>query len=72
MRWIVLYNPANNKKGSPAWRVEPLKEIIETNLKALMNDEDFSNRYVIGGVFSSHYEAGQYLDELKYRITNSF
>ena len=66
MLWIVLYSP-DYKKGLPAWRVEPLQEHIEMNLQALMNDEDFSNWYVIGGVYKSFFEAGQYLDELKYR-----
>lgn len=68
MRWIVLYSPSNFEKGLPAWRVEILHEHIEMNLQALMNDEDFSNWFVVGGVYKSFFEAGQYLDELKYRI----
>jgi hypothetical protein len=67
MRWVVLYSPSNFEKGSPAWRVEPLAEHIEMNLQALINDEDLLSWHVVGGVYKSFFEAGQYLDELKYR-----
>ena len=69
MRWIVLHNPDNNKKGSSAWRVEPLEEHIEMNLQALLNDEDFPDWHVVSGVYKSFFEAGEYLDELKERIS---
>ena len=67
MEWIVLYSPSNYEAGLPPWRVQPLEEYIETNLKALLNNKDFSGWHVIGGVYESFFEAGQYLDELKYR-----
>lgn len=69
MLWVVAYNPDNDKKGSHAWRVLPLSEHIETNLNALLNNKDFMDWHLIGGVFESSFEAGQYLDELKYRIS---
>ena len=67
MRWIVLYNPDNNKKKHPSWRVELLHEYVEQNVKALLSKNLFCDWRIVSNVFKSFDEALSCLDELKYR-----